>query len=192
MASSLKIWPIPQNRKRNWQLQSPNVSTTPIKAMRCRQCLSHSFVQLKGKHCQKPNCLNGVVDTFGQNLHFWSSKRYIFQKLIFMLSTIAQFLTSMILNCKSLASDFFFRRHKNLEHVQHDQRVGGVSQTAKIERPRDPSIESSSSVDTRGTRSSATLTCNGTVWTVNLVLNKISLKEGRNKIHYFPNFIRQR
>ena len=68
-------------------------------------------------------------------------------------------------------NDFeLFRRHKNLEHVQHDQRVGRVSQTAKIERPRDPSIESSSSVDTGGTRSSATLTCNGTVWTVNHVL----------------------
>ena len=68
-------------------------------------------------------------------------------------------------------NDFqLFRRHKNLEHVQHDQRVGRVSQTAKIERPRDPSIESSSSVGTRGTCSSATLTCNGTVWTLNHVL----------------------
>ena len=95
-----------------------------------------------------------------QNRHFWLSNRYLFQKF-----KIAQFLTSMI-----LASDFFFRRHKNLEHVQHDQRIGRVSQTAKIERPRDPSIESSSSVDTGGTRSSATLTCNGTVWTVNHVL----------------------
>ena len=45
---------------------SRNVSTTPITAMGCRQCLPLSVVQLKGKHCQKkPHCRNGVVDTFG-------------------------------------------------------------------------------------------------------------------------------
>ena len=32
----------------------PNVSTTPITAMGCRQCLPLSVVQLKGKHCRKP------------------------------------------------------------------------------------------------------------------------------------------
>ena len=42
-----------------------NVSTTPIMAMGCRQCLPLSVVQLKGKHCRKPHCRNGVVDTFG-------------------------------------------------------------------------------------------------------------------------------
>ena len=42
-----------------------NVSTTPIKAMGCRQCLPLSVVQLKGKPCRKPRCRNGVVDTFG-------------------------------------------------------------------------------------------------------------------------------
>ena len=31
----------------------PNVSTTPITAMVCRQCLPLSVVQLKGKHCRK-------------------------------------------------------------------------------------------------------------------------------------------
>ena len=36
-----------------------------ITAMGCRQCLPFSVVQLKGKHCQKPHCRNGVVDTFG-------------------------------------------------------------------------------------------------------------------------------
>ena len=35
-------------------------------AMGCQQCLPLSVVQLKGKHCQKPHCGNGVVDTFGQ------------------------------------------------------------------------------------------------------------------------------
>ena len=43
---------------------SPNVSTTPITAMGCWQCLPLSVVQLKGKHCH-----NGVVDTFGQCLY---------------------------------------------------------------------------------------------------------------------------
>ena len=44
---------------------SLSVSTTPITAMGCRQCLPLSVVQLKGKHCRKPHCRNGVVDTFG-------------------------------------------------------------------------------------------------------------------------------
>jgi hypothetical protein len=44
----------------------PNISTTPITAMGCRQCLPLSVVQLKGKHCRKPHCRNGVVDMFGQ------------------------------------------------------------------------------------------------------------------------------
>ena len=29
------------------------------------QCLPLSVVQLKGKHCRKPHCPNGVADTFG-------------------------------------------------------------------------------------------------------------------------------
>ena len=38
--------------------------------MGCRQCLHLSVVQLKGKHCRKPHCRNGVVDTFGpRRLH---------------------------------------------------------------------------------------------------------------------------
>ena len=41
----------------------PNVSKTPITAMGCRQFLPRSVVQLKGKHCQKNHCCNGVVDT---------------------------------------------------------------------------------------------------------------------------------
>ena len=42
-----------------------NVSTTSITPMGCRQCLPLSNVQLKGKHCRKPHCHNGVVDKFG-------------------------------------------------------------------------------------------------------------------------------
>ena len=34
-------------------------------AMGGRQCLPLSVVQLKGKHSRKPQCRNGVVDTFG-------------------------------------------------------------------------------------------------------------------------------
>ena len=45
-------------------IESPNISTNPIMAMGCWQCLSLSVVQLKGKHCRKPHCRNGVVDTF--------------------------------------------------------------------------------------------------------------------------------
>ena len=33
----------------------PNVSTTPITAMGCRQCLPLSVVHLKSKHCRKPH-----------------------------------------------------------------------------------------------------------------------------------------
>ena len=44
--------------------QCPTISTTPITAMVCRQCLPLSVVQLKGRHCRKPHCPNGVVDTF--------------------------------------------------------------------------------------------------------------------------------
>ena len=44
-----------------------NVSTVPITAMGCQQCLPLSVVQLKGTHCRKPHCRNGVVDTFGQS-----------------------------------------------------------------------------------------------------------------------------
>ena len=48
--------------------QCPNLSTTPITAMGCRQCLPLSVVHLKGKHWQKPHCRNGIVDTFGQKV----------------------------------------------------------------------------------------------------------------------------
>ena len=32
--------------------------------MGCRQCLLINVAQLKGKHCRKPHCCDGVVDTF--------------------------------------------------------------------------------------------------------------------------------
>ena len=49
-------------------ISAGSVSTTPITAMGWRQCLPLSVVQLKGKHCRKPHCRNGVVDTFGPSL----------------------------------------------------------------------------------------------------------------------------
>ena len=52
-----------QARKYMWEC--PNVSTTPITAMGCWQCLPPSVVQLK--HCWKPHCRNGIVDTFGHS-----------------------------------------------------------------------------------------------------------------------------
>ena len=45
-----------------------NVSTTPITAMGCRQCLPLNVVQMKGKHCRTSHCRNGIVDTFGHDL----------------------------------------------------------------------------------------------------------------------------
>ena len=55
----------------------PNVSTTPIMAMGCQQCLPLSVVHLKGKHCRKPHCRNGVVDTFGHcGLHLFKPHCY--------------------------------------------------------------------------------------------------------------------
>ena len=56
---------------------SPNVSTTPITEMGCRQCLPLSVVQLKGKHCRNPHCRNGVVDTFGHRHNLYQSPFYL-------------------------------------------------------------------------------------------------------------------
>ena len=46
-------------QKKNSTLR-PNVSTTPITAKGCRQCLLLRVVQLKGEHCQKTHRRNGV------------------------------------------------------------------------------------------------------------------------------------
>ena len=55
----------------------PNVSTTPITAMGCRQCLFLSVVQLKGKLCRTPHCRNVVVDTFGPCITLVKSNPFI-------------------------------------------------------------------------------------------------------------------
>ena len=41
--------------------QGSNVSTTPIPAMGCQQCVALSVVHLKGEHCRKPHCRSGKV-----------------------------------------------------------------------------------------------------------------------------------
>ena len=57
-----------------------NVSTTPITAMGYRQCLPLSVVQLKGKHCRKPHCCNGVVDTFGNGAILKCKWQQVYEK----------------------------------------------------------------------------------------------------------------
>ena len=42
-----------------------NVSTTPLWQGGFRQCLPFSWTTLRGKHCQHPIAVMGVVDTFG-------------------------------------------------------------------------------------------------------------------------------
>ena len=61
MAVFNKVHPL--NMKRFSVLYNPlgpNVSTTPIMAMECRQCLSLSVFQLKGKHCRNPVAVMGL------------------------------------------------------------------------------------------------------------------------------------
>ena len=50
---------------------SSNVSTTPITEMGCRQSLPLVVVELKGKHCWKSHCRNGVEDMFGHTVVGW-------------------------------------------------------------------------------------------------------------------------
>ena len=59
-------------------MKSSKISTTPIMAMGCRQCLPFSVVQLKSKRCQKLHCRNGVVDTFGQGVNLASASTSFF------------------------------------------------------------------------------------------------------------------
>ena len=58
----------------SYGIPGPNLSTTPIKG--CPQCLPLSVVQLKGKHCWKPHCLDGVVIHSGivSVYHTWDIK----------------------------------------------------------------------------------------------------------------------
>ena len=86
-----------------------NISTTPITAMGCRQCLRLSVVHLKGKHYQKAHCRNGVVDTLRHSgfLKKYAALFVVFQhKVIFKyilgdyiyLSTLTYFYIKQPLN----------------------------------------------------------------------------------------------
>ena len=44
---------VSKKSSRDRRVYSPNVSTIPITAMGCQQCIPFSVVKLKGKHCQK-------------------------------------------------------------------------------------------------------------------------------------------
>ena len=48
-------------------------------SMGCRQCSSLSVVQLKGKHCRKPHCCNGVVDTFEPGWEYLNTSNFCLQ-----------------------------------------------------------------------------------------------------------------
>ena len=64
--------------------------------MGCWQCLPLSVVHLKGKHCRKPHCHNGVVDAFGHKHHpliivYFNCANIIYQNL-FTLQSILFFI----------------------------------------------------------------------------------------------------
>ena len=69
-------WHFPRNCPLLSNKHCPNVSITPITAMGCRQCLP-----LKGKHCRKPHCRNGVVDTFRPTLPLYKLHWYSCNKI---------------------------------------------------------------------------------------------------------------
>ena len=54
-------------------IYGPNVSKIPISATGCRTVYL-CVVQLKGKHCRKTHCRNGVVDMFGHGYVSWMGK----------------------------------------------------------------------------------------------------------------------
>ena len=97
----------------------PNVSTTPITAMGCRQCLPLSVVQLKGKHCWKPHCRNGVVDTFGHSLLVtdWSN--------LFLHSKIAE-LVAIKGNCSETHSEMIQEEKLKQQAILTNWRIFGL------------------------------------------------------------------
>ena len=82
--------------------EGPNVSTTPITAMGCRQCLSLSVLQLKGKHCRKPHCHNGVIDMFRQKPMYI----YYVVAVLIRLNLLSRFYWLKIGNTSWLLDDF--------------------------------------------------------------------------------------
>ena len=91
---------------------SPNISTTPITAMGCRQCLPLSVVQLKGKHCRKPHCRYGVVDTFGLRQ---ASHRKLIQNSALRLRRFNILTCPILIFIKSIHTSCHFGRQSNVE-----------------------------------------------------------------------------
>ena len=61
----------------------PNVSTTPSMAVGCLAMFTSQIVQLKGKHCQKLHCRNGVVDTFRPGVPGGAPKQWRYFNICF-------------------------------------------------------------------------------------------------------------
>ena len=91
-----------------------NVYTTPITAMGCWQYQPPSIIQLKGKHCQKTHCRNGVVDTFG--LTYFSSMTALRIAVVrpYLLATFLQLLPSVLFCFKGMRG---FQSSAPLNHV---------------------------------------------------------------------------
>jgi hypothetical protein len=79
----------------------PKVSTPPIMAIGCWQCLPLSVVQLKGKHCRKSHCRDGVVDMFGHSLISYAILQ-IFENL-----SIIDHISTYVLVCHLIQSAYF-------------------------------------------------------------------------------------
>ena len=90
----------------NWP--SPKVSTTPITAMGCQQCLSLSVVHLKGKHCRKPYCRNEVVDTFGPSTTVVLPVSYPLPTMVQRRGSIYNRRTSNLNSSKEYISNIFY------------------------------------------------------------------------------------
>merc|ERR1712051_861896 len=56
--------------------ESPKVSTTPLQQWGFRQCLPFSWTTQRGKYCQHPIAIMGVVGTFRHcTLKAWGQKK---------------------------------------------------------------------------------------------------------------------
>jgi hypothetical protein len=108
--------------------EGPNVSTTPITAMGCRQCLLLNVVQLKGKHCRKPHCRNGVVDTFelyqaGLFLHFFTLQSAITAQWLKCPVSMLSFFPRFQNNPKTLSN---FTIHTTYRKNNNNEKCVGI------------------------------------------------------------------
>ena len=71
--------------------------------MGCRQCLPLSGLQLKGKHCRKPHCCNGVVE----NIRLGKDGPYEVLAVIICVVISLYFYVRL-----TIVLDFFYAREK--------------------------------------------------------------------------------